>query len=30
LIGYLIFSKIENSLNILTKGRNSTVLKSDH
>lgn len=30
LIGYLIFSKIENSLNVLTKGRNSTVLKSDH
>lgn len=31
LIGYLIFSKmIENSLNALIKGRNSTIMKSDY
>jgi hypothetical protein len=30
LIGYLIFSKIENSLNGLIKGRNATIMKSDH
>ena len=29
LIGYLIFSKIENSLYVLIKGRNPTVMKSD-
>jgi len=30
LIGYLIFSKIENPLNALIKGRNATIMKSDH
>jgi hypothetical protein len=30
LIGYIIFSKIENSLDTLIKGRNSTIIKSDH
>jgi hypothetical protein len=30
LIGYLIFSKIENSINVLIKGRNSTIMKSDY
>ncbi len=29
LIGYLIFSKIENSIDVLIKGRNSTIMKSD-
>ena len=30
LIGYLIFSKIENSIDVLIKGRNSTIMKSDY
>ncbi len=30
LVGYLIFSNIENSLNALIKGRNATIMKSDH
>jgi hypothetical protein len=29
LIGYIIFSKIENSLYVLIKGKNPTVRKSD-
>ncbi|HEU5460774.1 MAG TPA: hypothetical protein VFU79_00735 [Nitrososphaeraceae archaeon] len=30
LFGYIIFSKIEKSLKTLIKGRNSTIIKSDH
>jgi len=30
LIGYFIFSKIENSIDVLIKGRNSTIMKSDY
>ena len=30
LFGYIVFSKIEKSLKTLIKGRNSTIIKSDH